>query len=171
MQKNHSWIANYQIWEAGRALLHQAYFYSLPKSQLPLIKETTNSSRELFPLHHLISFVKKLLTFSLPGNISLHQQHQPQGDRKHANSDELLPKTNFHTASSSPKILDTTKAALLWLQPKAHRCSPDAARLVSEVEKGASAVTNRTGLDLLLLKSADAYWQRLIVCRQTSRMP
>lgn len=93
--------------------------------------------------------------FSVPGNVSLHQQHQPKADGKHANSDELLPKTNFRTASSSPKILNATKASLLWLQPKARRCSPDAARLGSEAENGASAVLNSTGLDLLLMKSAE----------------
>lgn len=155
MQKTSSWIISYERWEAGRVSLHQPYFYSLPKSKIPLIKEITSSSRELFPLHSLISIVKKSLMFSLPGNISLRQQHQPKGDGKHVNIDELVPKINFHTASSSPKILDATKASLLWLQPKECRCLSDAARLRSEVEKGASAVTNVTGLDLLLLKSAE----------------
>lgn len=55
---------------------------SLPKSQLPLIKEAPNSSRELFPLQGLIFVVTKAQV-SLPGNKSLHQQHQPNVDGKH----------------------------------------------------------------------------------------
>lgn len=74
------------------------------------------------------------------------------------------PQDNFHRVSSSPKILHVTEILLLWLQYRACRCSTDAARVGSEVENRASAVTNMTGLDLLLLESAEechcVLWQQ-----------
>lgn len=122
-----------------------------------------NCSREWFPLQGLISVVTKMLKFPYQATDHCISSTSP---RVMGNTPgwAATPRDNFHTASSSPKILHVTEVSLLWLQHRVCRCSPGAARAGSEAENGASAVTNMTGLDVLLLESAEerhcASWQQ-----------
>lgn len=91
------------------------------------LRRPQRSSREWFPLQGLISDVTKLLKFPYQATDHCISSTNP---RVMGNTLgwAATPQDNFHTASSSPKILHVTAVSLLWLQHRACRCSPDAAR-------------------------------------------
>lgn len=104
----------------------------------------------------------KVAQVSLPGNRSLHQQHHPKGDGKHAGMSCHPPGSFSHSLLLSQNT-PCNRTLIVVAPTQSVQMLTRCCQSGNEVEKGASAVTNMTGLDQLLVQSAEhhcASWQQ-----------